>query len=190
MKRLRIGMRRLRVLTLLTMTFLALSQTRSFGQLPSVVQLPSFQTFSYSGSVLVPDRGTTALGGVRSSAMASRRTPFGRSFAATHSNAQLSISATIIDLEEMDRQILGDSPRDFVRNQQRSSTKRADPTEEGKALVRYARRQYRDGNQSQAFATYRMAIACLDGRLQELAIVEFRRIFGPAASQALAGFRR
>jgi len=183
-------MKSLRVSTLLTIFTLAMSQTNAPGQAPSVVQLPSFQTFSYSGSVLVPDRGTGYLGGVRSSATASRRTPLARSFVARRASAQASVSATIIDLAEMDRQILGDSPQGFVQKQQSSLTKRADPTEEGKALVRYARRQHREGNQSQAFATYQMAIACLDGRLRELAMLEFKKVYGQAANQALGRFQR
>ena len=63
--------------------------------------------------------------------------------------------------------------------------KAMDPTEEGKALVRFARKQYREGRKAASFDTYRMAIQVLDGRLRELAIVEFRRVFGTAADQSL-----
>ena len=41
------------------------------------------------------------------------------------------------------------------------------------------------GNKTDSFDTYRMAISVLEGRLQELAIKEFRRVFGPAADQTL-----
>ncbi len=155
------------------------------GQVPSVVQLPSFQTFSYSGSVLVPDRGTTSLGGVSRSAMSSQRRPLSRSFGWSQSNAQAAVSATIIDLNEMDRQILGSSPKEFVRRGQLAQTGKADPVEEGKSLVRYARKQYLQGKQSESFVTYQMAIGVLDGRLRELALAEFRRVFGAAAEQTL-----
>ncbi len=60
-----------------------------------------------------------------------------------------------------------------------------DPVEEGKALVRYARQQYREGKTSESFVTYQMAIGVLDGRLKDLAVVEFRRVFGVAAEQSL-----
>jgi hypothetical protein len=150
-----------------------------------VVQLPSFQTFSYSGSVVVPDGGTTSLGGIRSSAYSSQRRPGFRSTAWSQSNAQVAVNATIIDLQEMDRQILGASPEAIGRGSREVGSKPADPVEEGKALVRYARQQLRDGKKSEAFVTYQMAIAVLDGRLQELARVEFRSTFGPAAEQAL-----
>jgi hypothetical protein len=156
-----------------------------WGQLPSVVQLPSFQTFSYSGSVLVPDGGTTSLGGVSRSAMSSQRRPFSRSFGWSQSNAQAAVSATIIDLNEMDRQILGASPKEFVREGKVASSRQADPVEEGKSLVRYARKQFLEGKESESFVTYQMAIGVLDGRLQELAVAEFRRVFGTAAEQSL-----
>ena len=155
------------------------------GQLPSVVQLPSFQTFSYSGTVVVPDRGTTSLGGVRSSAMSSQRRPGSRSFGLSQSNAQAAVSATIIDLNEMDRQILGASPQQLARGGTSMRSRAVDPVEEGKALVRYARRQYLDGKKSESFVTYQMAIGVLDGRLKDLALVEFRRVFGVAAEQSL-----
>ena len=61
----------------------------------------------------------------------------------------------------------------------------ADREQEGKALVRYARRQHRAGNDSQAFEAYRMAVGLLNGRLRELAKDEFRRVFGASAEQSL-----
>lgn len=157
----------------------------AWGQLPSVVQLPSFHTFSYSGSVVVPDGGSTSLGGVRSSAMSSQRRLGGRSVGWMQSNAQASVSATIIDLNEMDRQILGASPKEFARRGQAVRAQPADPVEEGKALVRYARRQYKEGKESQSFVTYQMAIAILDGQLHDLAVAEFRRVFGASADHSL-----
>ncbi len=157
----------------------------ALAQLPSVVQLPSFQTFSYTGSVVVPDRGTTSLGGVRSSAMSSQRRLGARAFGRNQANAGLSVSATIIDLDEMDRQIRGEVPQALNPDRTLKSRRRIDPVEEGKALVRFARRQYREGHRSESFATYQMAIGILDGKLRELAQAEFRRVFGEAADQSL-----
>ena len=92
------------------------------------------------------------------------------------------MSATIIDLDQMDRQILGGSAQELVKAAQAGRPGAADPTEEGKAL---ARSQYREGKQTAAFDTYRMAIGVLHGRLAELAELEFRRLFGTAADQSL-----
>ncbi|MEM6777772.1 MAG: hypothetical protein AAF670_08950 [Planctomycetota bacterium] len=64
-----------------------------------VVQLPSTRIFSYSGSVAVPDRGATYLGGNSSAALG----PGGSAL----STRSLRAHATIIDLDAMDRQILG-----------------------------------------------------------------------------------
>lgn len=162
----------------------------AFGQ--SVVQLPSFQTFGYSGTVLVPDGGTASLGGVKRSATHSSRNGMGRSYSSTMSHPHASVTAIIIDLNEMDRQILGGTPEQFLRAERRKEQRRgrriqrpADPDREGKALVRYARKQYRDGKRSASFDAYRMAIARLSPRLRELAAAEFRRVFGTAADQTI-----
>ena len=102
--------------TLLGMLTLFLAGTENgFAQLPSVVQLPSFHTFSFSGSVLVPDGGTTSLGGVKRSASGYNHRGWNRGYGSVNSNSNASISARIIDLAEMDRQILGGSPQDFLR---------------------------------------------------------------------------
>ena len=81
---------------------------------PSVIQLPSFGTFSYSGSVLVPDSGGAYLGGVNRSAMGVNRRGFGpfqnRAFGGVASSNSLTAHAKVIDLAEMDRQILGYDP--------------------------------------------------------------------------------
>jgi hypothetical protein len=159
--------------------------TDASGQLPSVVQLPSFRTFSYSGTVVVPDGGSAYLGGNRTSLSGSSRRGLSRGFGFSQGISQASVTATIIDLDEIDRHLLGATPQEFVKASQRDRAKQVDPTEEGKALVRYARRQYREGKKTAAFDTYRMAISVLRGRLRELAEAEFRRVFGSAADQSL-----
>ena len=172
------------------------------AQLPSVVQLPSFNTFFYSGSVLVPDGGTTSLGGVKRSAGGSRHRGWNRAYGSSNSTSNASVSARIIDLAEMDRQILGGTPKQFLRRMraqdrgmksaglqtQASSGSAVAPlskTEEGKALVRFARQEYRAGRKSSSIQAYGMAIGQLDGRLKTLAEAEFRRAFGTAAEQLL-----
>ena len=172
--------------------FLCLLAQDVTAQLPSVVQLPTFHTFSYRGSVLVPDGGTTSLGGVKRSATGYNRRGWNRGYGSVQSNSQASISANIIDLNEMDRQILGASPREFLRRAraqdlaggsvQRSTLSH---TEEGKALVRFARQEYQAGRKSSAMNAYTMAIEKLDGRLRSLAESEFRRLYGTAAEQML-----
>ena len=160
-------------------------------QLPSVVQLPSFHTFSYSGTVVVPDGGTAFLGGNRTSASGSTRRGLSRGFGRSQGLSQASVTATIIDNDEIDRQLLGGTPQQFMKSnlgqgRDTVASRSIDPAEEGKALVRFARSQYRAGKQAASFDTYRMAIGVLDGRLRELAKLEFRRVFGSAADQSLA----
>lgn len=179
------------------------------AQLPSVVQLPSFHTFSYGGSVLVPDGGTTSLGGVKRSAAGYNQRGWNRGYGSVNSTSNASVSARIIDLAEMDRQILGGSPEEFLRRKrtqeqqtnavglplgaigrqthasQMPKSSALSRTEEGKALVRFARQQYREGRKSSSIQAYGMAINQLDGRLKSLAVDEFRRVFGTAAEQLL-----
>ncbi len=186
------------------------------AQLPSVVQLPSFHTFSYRGSVLVPDGGTTSLGGVKRSATGYNHRGWNRGYGSVNSTSNASVSARIIDLAEMDRRILGGTPKEFLRRVraqeqqaipaglpleatrlpltaagQRTQTMRSQTaaalsrTDEGKALVRFARQEYREGRKSSSIQAYGMAINQLDGRLKTLAVAEFRRVFGTAAEQLL-----
>ena len=180
-----------------TFLFLYVSVFPADAQVPSVVQLPSFHTFSYRGSVLVPDSGATSLGGVKRSASGYNHRGWNRGYGSMNSTSNASISARIIDLAEMDRQILGGTPHEFLRRMQmqdivdrresRAGTPepRLSPTEEGKALVRFARKEYRAGRKSASMQAYQMAIAKLDGHLQTLAESEFRRTFGSIAEQVL-----
>jgi hypothetical protein len=72
------------------------------------IQLPSFQRFSYTGSVLVPDRGSASLGGVSrsfSSRSSRRGSGVARSSGLSHSGA--SVHVTIIDHDAIDRQLRG-----------------------------------------------------------------------------------
>ncbi|KAA1257799.1 hypothetical protein LF1_02890 [Rubripirellula obstinata] len=81
-----------------------------------VIQLPTVRTFSYSGPVLVPDSGSAYLGGVNRSAVSSQRRGLSRNFGQANAASGAVVSATIIDLDEMDRQIRrADIQRDAVR---------------------------------------------------------------------------
>lgn len=161
--------------------------------IPSVVQLPSFSVFRYNGTVVVPDSGSAYLGGVKryASGVTNRSRGLGHGIGAGLGNSGMSISATIIDLDEMDRQILGGTPEEFLRREQQKEARRGgkpkvdvDPDAEGKALVRYARRMYREGQQSKAFDGYLLAMDVLSPSLRDLAAAEFKRVFGEAAEQA------
>ena len=135
------------------------------------------------------------LAGNRSAAITARRRALNRAFGSSLGSPTASVHPTIIDHNEIDRQLLGGTPKEFLASKSKSKTdggkeakskhKAIDPNEEGKALVRYARKQYREGKDSAAFDTYRMAIEVLSGNLRELAKVEFRRVFGSAADQSL-----
>jgi hypothetical protein len=104
-------------------------------------------------------------------------------------NAQASVTATIIDHQQIDRQLRGISDRPIPRSASKLAggqrQRAVDPVEEGKALVRFARRQYLAGDPDASLATYQMAIEILDGRLRQLAIIECRRVHGPAADRVL-----
>lgn len=88
-----------------------------------VVTLPTFNTFQYSGSVLVPDGGAAHLGSIGRSAESRRSNGWGpfRSGPQTSgrsiSRGTLSAHVQIIDLAEMDRQLLGAEPQEFLRRQ-------------------------------------------------------------------------
>ena len=81
------------------------------------VQLPTFHQFGVSTTVVVPDRGSIYLGGVN---RASRgRSRFGpgipglgnRGLGRTSLSAGVSVSATIIDHDEIDRALLAEAAR-------------------------------------------------------------------------------
>ncbi|MCS7467641.1 hypothetical protein NZK35_13390 [Stieleria sp. ICT_E10.1] len=149
----------------------------------STIQLPSFSRFTYSGSVLVPTGGSTSLGGVsRSTSGRSSRRGGGRGIGAGVGHAGAGARVTIIDHDAIDRQLRGLPPksgaasRPAVRSA-KAGAKKADPDAEGKALVRFARKQFLAGNRTSAFDAYRLAIETLSPRLSNLAAAEFRRVF-------------
>jgi len=170
------------------------------GASGQTIQLPSFSRFTYSGSVLVPTGGSTSLGGVsRSATGRTTRGRQGRAFGAAHAHAGAAAQVTIIDNDAIDRRIRG-VPAEAGRSGQgsgqgRSSVhvsgsggakavanarKRAavyDPDSEGKALVRFARKQFLAGQRTSAFDAYRLAIETLSPQLSELAKAECARVF-------------
>jgi hypothetical protein len=163
-------------------------------QLPSVVQLPSFSFFTFRGSVLVPDSGAAYLGGVNRSAsgVTNRGRGLGHGIGGGLSHSGASIHATIIDHAEIDRQILGGTPQEFVQRERAKQALAggkpnvlADPDAEGKTLVRFARKMYREGKHTKAFDGYLLALDVLSPTLRDLAADEFRRVFGPSADQAI-----
>jgi hypothetical protein len=186
------GSRKLPLLWSSLLLLIGCSELSAQTPLPSVVQLPSFSTFRYNGTVVVPDSGGAYLGGIKRFASSSTRRGrgLGHAVGGGLGGSGASAHATIIDLNEMDRQILGGTPEQFLRSERLQqagagkSKSAVDPDAEGKALVRYARRMYREGNQSRAFDGYLLAIDVLSPRLRDLAAAEFKRVFGPAAEQA------
>ena len=175
--------------------------TPATAQFPTTVQLPSVRVFSYTGSVLVPDGGTASLGGVSRSSSFSRSRGFGpfrnRSAGYAASTSQLTASATIIDLAEMDEAILGQTPQQ-IREQARARLRPSDPQlmERGKRLVRLARRYLEQGNVPAARSAYLAALDRLSRindpahrdtvtRLHQYAAAEYRGHFGdPLMSRA------
>ena len=180
-----------------SLVVLLLCSPAAEAQLPTTVQLPSFSSFSYSGTVVVPDGGAAYAGGVRRSASGrTRRGWFNRGFGSQQSNSGLSVHATIIDHDEIDRQLLGGTKQEFMARHQPARKDEAKPpptpSDEGKALVRHARKLYLAGKKTAAFDTYQMAIEILPPELSVRAAAEFERLYGPAAAQAvrMASVRR
>ncbi len=93
-------------LTLLyTLTIVGLPSKVGYSQ---VVQLPTMHTFSLSGGAMVPDGGSASLGGINRSASSSTRTrglPTNQQTGQSRSSTQASMSATIIDLDALDREL-------------------------------------------------------------------------------------
>ncbi|QDV41992.1 hypothetical protein Enr13x_18350 [Stieleria neptunia] len=149
----------------------------------STIQLPSFSRFTYSGSVLVPTGGRASLGGVsRSASGRSSRRGGGRGIGAGVGHAGASAHVTIIDHDAIDRQIRGLPPKgtgtsSLSKRPITPAASKTDPDAEGKALVRFARKQYLAGRRTSAFDAYRLAIETLSPRLSDLAAAEFRRVF-------------
>ena len=79
----------------------------------TTVQLPSFSVFTVQTSVSVPDGGGAYLGGLKSGASSSSRYGIGplrnRGLGSTRSASGMSVSATIIDHDEIDRAILAEA---------------------------------------------------------------------------------
>lgn len=93
------------------------------GARAQVVQLPSFQQTGISTTVVVPDQGGAYLGGIQRGAMGSSTSGVpllgnvpgagrlfrNRGIGSSLSSSSFGVTATIIDLNEMDRQILGET---------------------------------------------------------------------------------
>ncbi|WP_417749395.1 hypothetical protein [Rosistilla oblonga] len=149
-----------------------------------VVMLPTFGTFQYSGSVLVPDGGSAHLGSIGRSAESSRSSGWGsRSTGRSISRGTMSAHVQIIDLAEMDRQLLGAEPAEFLRQQKAKENAAAkvvppkpiDPVEAAKQLVRDARRCVQEGHLKAADYYYRRAIGELPSDLAAIAQREYER---------------
>ena len=151
------------------------------------VSLPTFHVFSYSGTVEVPVGGSASLGGNSVSSMSRSQRgglvpgPVNRAGSSRAGGA--SITATIIDQQEMDQQLLGQTPQQWIdrhrqveaqRDREVRGTRLADPNEEGKSLVRHARLMYRKGQYSAAQDSYELAVSVLEPTLRDLVIAEMR----------------
>ena len=94
------------------------------AQQATTVQLPTFNFFTISTTVNVPDRGSVSLGsvslgGVNSAADAARQNGVpgligvpglgNRAIGSSRGGSNMSVGVTIIDLKEMDRQLLADA---------------------------------------------------------------------------------
>jgi hypothetical protein len=149
----------------------------------STIQLPTFNVFSYNGTVLVPDQGSTYAGGSHyavDSLVSGGPFPVQRARSLLRSQNGLQVTATIIDLQAMDRQLLAQtapSPRAMLSPVD-SSKPRADlapmddPIAYGKWLVRRARGAAKRGEPGAARVLYQMAIKRLPENLASIASSE------------------
>jgi hypothetical protein len=82
-------------------------------QVPTTVQLPTFNFFTVSTTVSVPDRGGAYLGGISRAADGSSTRGVGplrnRALSSTRSASSVSVHATIIDHAEIDRAVLAEA---------------------------------------------------------------------------------
>jgi hypothetical protein len=104
-----------------------------------VVQLPTFESFSISTTVVVPDRGTALLGGVDRAYYDSTwaGVPFldkmpglgrlfgNRSVTGGASSSSVSVTATIIDLQAMDEAVLAEARRQGASVEDSATARRA-----------------------------------------------------------------
>ena len=75
------------------------------------IQLPTFRLFSTNSTVLVPDRGSAYLGGVDRASYGSNQRGLSRSIGSSVGSSGVTVHATIIDHEEMDRALLAEAAR-------------------------------------------------------------------------------
>jgi len=75
------------------------------------VQLPTFHYFGVSTTVVVPTRGTVSLGSIGGSTRTRFDRVGNRSLGTSSFSGSLSMSATVIDLAEMDREVLAEAAR-------------------------------------------------------------------------------
>jgi hypothetical protein len=106
-----------------SLSILLLTASASLAQQSVTIQLPSQQVFSVSTTVSVPDRGSAYLGGISraSSGSISRGVPGlsklpganrlfnNRGIGTSRGASNVHVTATIIDLHEMDEMILGEA---------------------------------------------------------------------------------
>tara|TARA_R110002072_G_scaffold11227_6_gene51222 strand:+ start:148 stop:1344 length:1197 start_codon:yes stop_codon:yes gene_type:complete len=122
-----------------------------------VVQVPSVRRFSSTGGMLIPDRGTGSMGGVSSyqSGRSSRgRFSPGVAQGGSTRAGNTSVSVTIIDHDEIDRQLLGNAdPRQLAKR-----TAEQETIADVKALVQNARRLLQNGDRLRAQGTYELAL--------------------------------
>lgn len=95
-------------ISLLTMMVVPASAQVTYQQ---TVQLPTFHYFGVSTTVVVPTGGSVSLGSIGGSSRTRFDRVGNRSIGAGFFNGGLSMSATVIDLAEMDRQVLAEAAR-------------------------------------------------------------------------------
>lgn len=170
----------------------------------SLVQLPQFRQFQVNGSVMVPDGGSTYIGGVSGSELGSRQygalpfRPFAnRATGGGFTNSTVVTSVDVYSLRDMEAQLMGKRSPDYLEQLALKSAaedhrleqqwladqakfreigrKHADEkVERAKEDVRWARKFAAAGNHLAADMYYEQAIKSLPPDLAEVAKKEQR----------------
>jgi hypothetical protein len=112
----------MRAITVFGSFWVAIAAANAQQNVPATtVQLPSYSVFTVQTTVSVPDGGGAYLGGLNSGASNSSRFGVGplsnRGLSSTRGASGVSVSATVIDNQEIDRALLAEAAANRVSNE-------------------------------------------------------------------------
>ncbi len=169
-----------------------------------VVELPSFQSFGTSTTVVVPDRGAASLGGINSAASGQNQfggLPGNRSRSTTGQATSATVTAYVHDFDAWDQALLAEAARrrkaaGLAEPEQRSNqtlaggssatsvaeiearrrAARPDPEREAENYFSRARQAEETGKPRSARVYYQMAARRASGELKQRALAQIEAI--------------